>query len=332
MPKISVITIFNNNQNTLKQCIESVLAQTFEDFEFILINNSSCDKSLEIAEKFAIYDDRIKIFSKEKEYIGSIKNFALKKAQGDVVYYLNYSDFLEENALLKIYEKFEKSNPDIILFNIYKYSENISAKIPYSCTENFYSRFMDVIFSPIYAEDILFNMELLPCKAYNRAFLIKNDIEYSNTKFTDDLEFYIKALLNADKIVCLNEYLLNYKVHKNSKIISQDENIKILYNSFFVFEEIFEKSKYKDNEKIKTSFLNYQIKQLFTYFSLVDNKNKKDYYNLFKKIIIYIKNKYGIEIIKKSVYCAKLNDIIKYNYEIYKIKNKIRALSAKFKG
>lgn len=332
MPKISIITCLNNNQNALKQCIESVLAQSFEDFEFILINNSSCNKSLEIAEKFAIYDDRIKIYTKENETQGTIKNFALKKAQGEMVYYLNSDDCFEKNAFLKLYENFKEKNPDIILFNIYKYSENIKNKTPYSCIENYYAKFKDGIFSPLSAEDILFDIEFLPSRVYNRNFLMKNDIKYPNTKLTDDLEFSLRAHLNADRISCLDEYILDYKVHKNLKTISKDDKIKALYNSFFAFEEIFEKSKYRDNAKIQNSFLNYQIKQLFTYFSLVDNKNKKNYYNLLKKIIIYIKNKYDIKFIKKSSYSAELIDIIKYNYEIYKIKRKLSTLKTILKG
>ena len=55
----------------------------------------------------------------------------------------------------------------------------------------------------------------------------------------------------------------------------------------------------------------------------MNKKNKKDYYNMFRKIVIYIKNKYGADYIEKNISATKLNDIIKYNYEIYKLKRKL---------
>lgn len=323
MPKISIITPFYNSKNTLKQCIQSVLSQSFEDFEFILINDGSIDKSLEIAEKFAIYDDRIKIFSKENEGQGLARNFALKRAKGDIIYYLDSDDWLEEDALLKIYEKFKKDNPDIVIFNVYKYYEKINKKTPYFFAENYYLKFKESVFSPIMAQDILFSRGAWPYRAYNRDFLIKNDIKYSTTRFIEDSEFYIKAFLYADKIACLNEYILNHRIHNNSTTYTKNNNIKIIYNTFFACEEILENSKYKDNKKILSSFLNNRIRQLFYYFALVNKKNKKDYYNMFRKIVIYIKNKYGADYIEKNISATKLNDIIKYNYEIYKLKRKL---------
>ena len=137
MPEISIITPFYNSEKFLEQCILSVIEQDFQDFELILINDGSKDNSLNIAQKFA-QDKRIKIFSKENEGQGIARNFALNKAEGKIILYLDSDDWLEKNALFEIYQKFKKDDCDIIFFNAYKFFEETKQKNEYRYIDSYF--------------------------------------------------------------------------------------------------------------------------------------------------------------------------------------------------
>ncbi len=322
MPEISIITPFYNSEKYLEQCIKSVLEQNFENFELILINDGSNDNSFKIAQKFE-QDKRIKIFSKENEGQGTARNYALKKAQGEIILYLDSDDWLEENALFKIYQKYRQDNPDIIFFNAYKFFEETKIKNEYRYIDSYFLRYKENIFSIKNAFDIIFNTGGLPFRAYKKDFLIKNNIKYSNTRFIEDSEFYIKALLYADKITCLNEYIVNYRVHKNSTTFTQNNRIKTIKDTFFVCENILKNSKYYTNKEITNSFLNNRLRQLFYYFSICDKKNRKKYFYMFKSIAKYIKTTYTFDFIQKNTQFLKLNDIINCTYESYELRKRL---------
>ena len=330
MPEISIITPFFNSENFLEQCISSVVKQSFCDFEMILINDGSTDDSLKTAQKF-LKDDRIKIFSKENEGQGVARNYALKKAQGKIIVYLDSDDWLEENALFKIYDKFKKDNPDIIFFNAYKFFEETKQKNEYRFIDPCFLRFGEEVFFKDEVTDILFETNGLPFKAYKKDFLVENNIKYSNTRFIEDSEFYIKALLCADKICCLNEYLVNYRIHKQSTTFVKNNRIKTIEDTFFVCENLLKKSKYCKDKKIINSFLNNRLGQLFFYFAICDIKNRRKYFYMFKKIAAHIKNNYGLNFIEKNTQYFKLNDIIEKNYEIYELKKRILLIKIFFK-
>lgn len=322
MPEISIITPFYNSKEFLEQCILSVLEQSFKDFELILINDGSTDDSIKIAQKFT-YDKRIKIFSKENEGQGIARNFALKEAKGNIVLYLDSDDWLEKNALFEIHKKFSQSNPDILFFNAYKFFEETKIKNEYRYIDSYFLKYKENIFSAKTAPDILFNTGGLPFRAYRKDFLMKNNIKYSKTRFIEDSEFYIKALLYADKICCLNQILVNYRVHKNSTTFTQNTRIKTIEKTFYICEKVLKNSKYCNNKEITYSFLDNRLRQLFYYFAICDKETKKEYFNMLKTVAKYIKNTYGLDFIQKNTQFLKLNDIIEKSYEAYEFKKRL---------
>ena len=80
---ISIIVPVYNVEKYLQRCIESILAQTFADFELLLIDDGSKDKSGEICDNYALKDKRIKVFHKENGGVSSARNLGIAKAQGE---------------------------------------------------------------------------------------------------------------------------------------------------------------------------------------------------------------------------------------------------------
>jgi len=99
MPKISVIMLVHNREEYVAQAIESVLGQTFKDFEFIIIDNASTDKSMEIVNEYASNDSRIRIFQNVNSNIGSGRNMGLDKVQGEFFTFIDDDDYCTSDYL-----------------------------------------------------------------------------------------------------------------------------------------------------------------------------------------------------------------------------------------
>lgn len=320
MTKISIITPVYNSEKYLEQCIKSVLNQSFEDFEFILINDGSTDLSLEILKKFEAQDSRIKIFNSENKGQGAQRNYALSLSEGEYILFLDSDDWLNIGALEKIYDKFKKDNPDIIFFNAYRYIEKTKQQKEYLFNDCFYSRFKEEVFDKNNADDILFNINALAFKAYKKDFLIKNNVKFSSLRFIEDNPFFIKAMLYAKKYSCINDFLVYYRIDNTSTSSKAHLYTETIKETFFNVEKIFlEYYENNKNEKLLNSFLNNRITQLRYYFENL-NKNKSKYYKMAKKIFLHIDKKYGRNFLYLSPNKLFFENVLKYNYFQYKIR------------
>ena len=98
-PTISVIVPVYNTEKYLPRCIESVLAQTFVDWEMLLIDDGSTDASGSICDEYAAKDERIRVFHKENGGVSSARNLGLDNAQGEWITFVDSDDWIEENFL-----------------------------------------------------------------------------------------------------------------------------------------------------------------------------------------------------------------------------------------
>ena len=127
MSKISIIVPIYNAEKFLNKCIKSILKQTFENFELILVNDGSTDKSLDICNKYAKSDKRIKVINKKNEGSVLARKRGIKEAKGDYVIFVDADDWISINALEVINEEINNNNADVIVFNYYKVLKNLSA-------------------------------------------------------------------------------------------------------------------------------------------------------------------------------------------------------------
>ena len=93
-PKISVIIPVYNAESTLRRCVDSFLAQTFTDFECLLINDGSKDRSGEICDEYVARDSRVKVFHKENGGVSSARNVGLDNATGEWIAFVDSDDWV----------------------------------------------------------------------------------------------------------------------------------------------------------------------------------------------------------------------------------------------
>ena len=105
-PKISVIIPVYNAESTLRRCVDSVLAQTFTDFECLLINDGSKDKSGEICDEYARKDSRVRVFHKENGGVSSARNVGLDNARCEWITFVDSDDYFQQGFLerMNLYE------------------------------------------------------------------------------------------------------------------------------------------------------------------------------------------------------------------------------------
>lgn len=124
-PKISVIVPVYNTEKYLHRCIDSILSQTFEDFELLLIDDGSTDNSGMICDEYANRDSRIKVFHKSNGGLTSARNHGLKYATGVWIAHIDGDDWIAPDMFDKLIEKAEEDNADIVFCDFYfAYSES----------------------------------------------------------------------------------------------------------------------------------------------------------------------------------------------------------------
>ena len=100
---ISVIVPVYNTEKYLHRCVDSILAQTFTDFELLLIDDGSTDSSGAICDEYAQKDSRVRVFHKENGGVSSARNLGLDKAKGKWVTFVDSDDWIKESFLNKLY-------------------------------------------------------------------------------------------------------------------------------------------------------------------------------------------------------------------------------------
>lgn len=116
-PKVSVVIPLYNQEKYLGKCIRSVLSQTFQNFEVILVNDGSTDKSLEICQSYAKRDKRISVISKPNEGLAFARKDGFLRARGEYIYFLDSDDYLMPNALEALSEVTRGKEVDMVAGN-----------------------------------------------------------------------------------------------------------------------------------------------------------------------------------------------------------------------
>ena len=118
MPEVSIIVPVYNVEKYLERCIESILAQTFTDFELILVDDGSCDKSKDICNYYEKKDFRVKVISKSQEGVSRARNVGIEYAKGEFILFSDSDDYVEADWCEKLLKSITTFSTDL-LFLLY---------------------------------------------------------------------------------------------------------------------------------------------------------------------------------------------------------------------
>lgn len=122
-PKISVIVPVYKAENYLHRCVDSLLAQTFQDFEILLIDDGSPDHSGEICDEYARKDKRVRVFHKENGGVSSARQCGMDNAVGEYTIHADPDDWVEPTMLEELYKKAKEENADMVICDFYEERE-----------------------------------------------------------------------------------------------------------------------------------------------------------------------------------------------------------------
>ena len=124
IPKVSIIIPIYNVEKYLKCCLDSILVQTFQDWEAILVDDGSKDSSGIICDEYAAKDARVRVIHKENGGLSSARNAGLAIASGDWIMHLDGDDWIEPNMLERLIQKGEDTGADIVMGDfLFAYSD-----------------------------------------------------------------------------------------------------------------------------------------------------------------------------------------------------------------
>ena len=212
---VSIIVPIYNKEKELKQCIESVINQTYTNLEIILVNDGSKDLSREICEKFLKSDSRIKLINKKNEGVELARVTGLKYATGDYVTFVDSDDWLSNDAIELLVNAIEKENADVSFGNYYRVLDRygIIKKCIHADIYNNLIITKDQFMKKYY--DSFCGGGIFPINMWGKLYrksLIKS-VEYRTIGIShgEDLCFNLQVLPYAKKIVSIPQNIYFYR-------------------------------------------------------------------------------------------------------------------------
>ena len=218
--KISVIVPVYNTEAYLHKCIDSILNQSFTNFELLLVDDGSTDKSGQICDEYAKNDSRIKVFHKNNEGISATREFAIQHATGDYIQFIDSDDWIEPNMIEEMFNGAIATNSDIVGCNFIQEFPDRSLK-----TKAFYTE------KDTFIQSVVSNYWGVLWKIlFRRILVIDNDIHFpKNVDGGEDYYYVVNLLLNARKIFCINKFFYHYNRANVTSFISKPSMDRVLY-------------------------------------------------------------------------------------------------------
>lgn len=299
MPQISVVVPVYNVEKYLRECLDSLANQTFEDFEVICVNDGSDDSSPDILEEYASEDERFKIVSQENKGLSGARNTGMNYIKGRYLLFLDSDDWLELNALELLYNHANALNSEMVIFpyryfnqETKQYEENDFTKL-----NMFDSSVDNKNFNYKNIPETVFRIPHESIKLYDVKTLKKLAVKFPEGLNYEDAYFFYKIFFKLNKVSIIRTPIYNYRIRNDSicttgteksfdifkiltsieNFLKEDEIYESFKDEFILFTVINLKFVYlRLDERFRDRYLE-KIKKNYEFFSL--NQVKKDHLN-----------------------------------------------------
>lgn len=297
MLKFSVIVPVYNAGEYLKVCIDSILDQTYKEFELILVDDGSTDNSPNICDEYAIKDSRIQVIHKKNEGVSMARQEAIVIAQGEYLVFVDADDSIIRECLEKIASH---DGVDIIRYGLY--TENSEGKIrvslPYEREGYFEKKDIEEEIFPYLIQGICANYYTpsLCVHAFKRELFIRNMLRDKKITIGEDGACVIPCIYNSQSLYCIKECLYNYNYNntsatKGSMVFSWSDPIDIV-------EHLATKIDF-DRYDFEQQIYRMLVHKIFSVIVSQFNRKEK-YYAIKKDILSYISKEPYRESIEKA--------------------------------
>ena len=224
MPKVSVVVPVYNVEKYLERCLDSLVKQTLDDIEIIVVNDSSPDESQKIIDKYVQrYPNKVFSYMKPNGGLSDARNFGMSKMNGDYFGFVDADDYVEETMFENLYETAIKEDADLISCDFYwAYPDYLKKSIdgPYSNEKELLVNMMPTVWN----------------KLYKKKWYDQLDIKFPIGLRYEDSSFSIRIAPFINKIAYVNEPLIYYVQRQDSITYTQNSKVG---DMIIVFKDIF---------------------------------------------------------------------------------------------
>ena len=245
--KFSIILPIYKVENYLCSCIDSILAQAYQDFEVILVDDGSPDSCPQICDEYAAKDARVRVIHQKNAGQAAARNAGLDIAQGEYICYVDSDDFLTDNNVLQKIAVASETHPDIIHYKFVEWFESDGhiADCYFDYNVPTEGRMLADIYCDLIDKDAYYNSAW--SKAIRRELLQSNQIRFHEGIVGEDNEWYYHVVLVAQSLVLIDEPLYVYRRRQGSTTTTA--NRKHLLDQLFVLDKWEEILKKLSNDK-----------------------------------------------------------------------------------
>ena len=209
--KFSIILPVYNVEKHITKCIDSLLAQTYNDYEIVVVNDQTPDNSMQIVERFAQeHPEKFNIINQQNKGLGGARNTGVKAANGEYILFVDSDDYIESNTLQVLNGYIEKNQCDILEFNYLEVSPKgkVLTRLTLYDNSKFVSNKDDIA-------KLLMGSPIACNKVFKREFFINSGVLFPEKTLYEDAVTRI-LIAKANSVMCCKEYLYNYVQHEGS--------------------------------------------------------------------------------------------------------------------
>lgn len=233
--RFSIIIPIYNAEKYLVECVDSVLCQTYTNFELILVDDGSPDSCPFICDKYASDDSRVKVVHQKNAGQAAARNAGVDISQGDYLMFLDSDDYYATKDVLKqVNEKVESSSADVVLFGYKKLYESDGS---FGSAVTNFPEFTDKSSPSDVVISLLQNDIYDGCawtKAIKRTLIVDNAIRFRPGMISEDSDWYLNVMSHACSYDCIKEVFVIYRQHADS--VSHKVNLNALVDNLWIQE------------------------------------------------------------------------------------------------
>lgn len=283
--KISVIVPVYNTEKYIAECLDSILGQTLKELEVYCVDDGSTDNSVAIIQQYMQKDSRVHLLKQEHKGGGAARNLGLEHAKGEYLSFIDADDYIDTSMYEKMYTKCVEADAEVIVCSVRFLYQATGAIRDTDAGLRVGNLPQKEVFSYKDMPETIFNTfhNWAWNKLFRRSFVIEKKIRFQEIFRTNDLFFTNQALLEAERIVALDEYLIYYRIDPEGTNCqsNNDEYLLDFAKAFIKLKEyLIERNLY---ELLKQSFLNHALDGCIANLnSLEFRKSQEKLYNLLK--------------------------------------------------
>lgn len=217
--KFSIIIPVYNVEKYIEKCLDSILNQTYENYEVIIVNDGTLDNSQKLIDKYVKKDNRFLSYKKENGGLSDARNYGVKRATGDYIIFIDSDDYIEKDLLKNLNDKIIKNYPQLVRYNLTLVDENYNVILSNDKVKSFGNKKKNIVRNKYVEPAWLY--------AYRTDFYKKNNFEFPKGKIHEDFYLTLFILDKAKTVEILNYNGYNY-VQRDNSIMTNKNYDKIV--------------------------------------------------------------------------------------------------------